>query len=106
MAEPTIDMRPEACLVGETDGVFAVWSITFNDFKRGIRVALVPYPVLRTDGGKCFKGRICKEVFYLGKRFERNTSFAWFERRRPYERRGGGAFFDLDIVDEAKHTAP
>ena len=56
---------------------------------------------MRTDGGKCFKGRICKEVFYLGKRFERDTSFTWFERRRPYERCGGGTFFDLDVVDEA-----
>ena len=25
---------------------------------------------------------------------------AWFERRRPNERRGLGAFFNLDVVDE------
>ena len=58
MAEPAVDVRSEAGLVGETDGVTAMGHAIRDDFKRGIRVALVPYPVLRTDGGKCFKGRI------------------------------------------------
>ena len=55
MAEPSIDVRAEACFVRETDGVFAVRSIAFDDFKRGVCVTFVPNPVLWTDGGKRFK---------------------------------------------------
>ena len=58
MAEPAVNVRSEACLVGETDGVSAMRHAVRDDFKRGIRVPFVPYPILRTDGGKRFKGRI------------------------------------------------
>lgn len=99
MSEPAIDVGCEAGIVPDSDGAFAEVGVV-DDFECGVCVSLVPDPVLRPDGGQCFKGWVRDEVFRELQGLEGCFSFAWLQ---GVCKDVGGCLcshFDLDIVDE------